>query len=150
IKINGCLVSPYDLTLKALPMTLVTTPPLQQDSESHVVHEARITGTPDPHTFSFVFDSLSPTRAYKLTIRLDSLTGHTGPGPCQKVTWIGPRRGIIIPNSKRLVELKGFALTTQIEVGTARGFAGAEALTYWSSLRNFRWRSELPGVASAE
>src|SRR5215472_5883040 len=53
IKINGCWVSPSYLTLKALPMTLATMPPEQNDSEAHVVHEARIVGTSDLHTFNF-------------------------------------------------------------------------------------------------
>jgi hypothetical protein len=135
-------------------MTLATMPPEQNDSEAHVVHEARIVGTSDLHTFNFAFDNLSPTRAYQLTVHFDPLTGHTGSGPCPKVTWIGPKGGVFVPNPKQLLDLKGFALTTQIEVEThqsnAVAFAGADALDFSRSVRAFHWRSDVPGVTSAE
>jgi len=157
IEINGCVVSRDDLKLTATPLSSSVTSgdkdadddDDRDDNDSHHRHvrHAQIRSTRDPHVFRFAIPDLSTRKAYILNTGLRTV--------CGRMTWTGPKRGIIVPASRKPVRIQGFVLTTKIDIQTtdASGnvkFMGADALTSASATRVFRWHTDLPGVTSAE
>jgi len=156
IEINGCVVRRDDLTLTATPVQFGASGKHNGDdggedddgSGDDQQRRAKITETSDPHIFDFEIDNLSGQKIYTLDVRVRSTA-------CGKVTWVSPKHGLIVPGQQTSVRIRGFALTTQLDVQTtdATGsikFLGADALSLASATRTFRWHTDLAGVTAAE
>ena len=96
--------------------------------------------------FDFVVHGLKVTTPYTLDVKIPD-------GSCPKTTWIGPKRGVIAPGAQDLVTIRGFALTTRIDVENVDGetvFRAADFLRYDSSTRRFRLVTDLIGATGFE
>jgi hypothetical protein len=155
VEVNGCLVSADDIALTATPMVVEgvnqvppADPPDGPSPDRMPVRRARVTATADQNVFEFVFDGLKVTTLYTLDVRLPD-------GRCPKTTWIGPKRGVIAPGAQTSVNIRGFALTTRIDVESPDGaggtmFRASDFVTLGSAERRFRLVTDLAGVSGFE
>ena len=108
---------------------------------------ARLTRTRDPHLYRFSVQGLHRATLYRLGISFP-------PNLCGKVFWRGPFEGLAVSGGAP-VEIEGFAARTEVEISDlATGqWVGTSDLQFTdpdAAVREFRWRSSLPGVIAGE
>ena len=163
LQLGGCTVDVDDLKLEASPISLAFSQSAAEsrrrndgdgDDDDQGRHgppqvRAQIRPTANPHVFNFRLHALDRTRPYTLTIAVKTKRCNG------KIVWIGNTRGVFDPNQSGPLSLKGFLVTTQIEIqttGTSNQppFVGADALSLGAASRGFRWRSDIPGAAAGD
>jgi hypothetical protein len=161
----GCTPSPSDFGLFAVPQILefeeggrlgITNDRGVPQPELPVLNGV-LERTGDPHVLNIRVDGAVGDVPYQLRIASSLSDPDYPPNPCKRVFWEGPEQGIVYPGSP--VRLRGYAPNAEIEVLSRasggrdpRGWVGAETIDVQNladSTRQFRWRTDLPGVTGA-
>ena len=167
VRLHGCTAHPWEVRLRAAPATAFRLDPalLSPDGREEegddpapgqgggAMGRAILERTPDPHFLEFRIEGLRRDRAYRLGVQVQSDT-------CGDVRWEGPVNGLVVPGSADGVVLEGWAIRSKVEVlglpvaGRPRAaWVGADNLDLSdpaSSMRSFRWTSDLPDVTEGE
>jgi hypothetical protein len=155
ITVNGCVLAPSGIRLQAQAIGAgasdsdISTRPAPGGDRL-----ARLTTTADPHVLRYAISDLRAGDLYHLAIRdTATLRGDESP-TCGVLFWEGPAEGMAVAGQSG-VGIRGYAARSQLEVfrqatdswvGTDR----LEADPDGQVVREFRWRSNLPGVTEGE
>ena len=144
LRLGGCVADPSAIKLWARGLAAAG----RRTVGAPLSFQARMMATRFPHRFQFLIHGVPQHTAVELSVSVAEEAN------CGAIFWRGPFAGIVL-GGDTAVSIEGLAATTELEVlqPASDEWAGAEALDFTSlaaGIRQFRWRSRVPGVSGGE